>query len=144
MQGQSLDSTRERNDDAAKTANPSINLVDLVMSDKAQTAPLNLREAVAAGAATSAGDATAKTCKTSPEYESRIDNVARRIFDPAALGDLQQLKSKYNCDIQRTGDPLRYVKLALDKDDNDPYTSYLTPTAYKSMLDSQKRKMILS
>ncbi len=142
MQGQSLDSTRERNDDAAKTANPSINLVDLVMSDKAQTAPLNLREAVAAGAATSAGDATAKTCKTSPEYESRIDNVARRIFDPAALGDLQQLKSKYNCDIQRTGDPLRYVKLALDKDDNDPYTSYLTPTAYKSMLDSQRGKAV--
>lgn len=161
MQGQSLDSAREQSDDGAKNANQSLNLVDLAASDKLQSAtrvalaetpqlpahlsqsdkatvaPLSLRQAVAAGAA----DAT-KTCKTSPEYESRIDNVARRIFDPAALGNLQQLRSKYNCDIERTGDPLRYVKLALDKDDNDPYTSYLTPAAYKGMLESQRGKSV--
>lgn len=141
MQGQSSDSTRERSDDADKSAKSSINLVDLVMSDKAQSAPLNLREAAAAGAAASAADAAVKTCKASPEYESRINNVARRIFDPAALGDLQQLKSKYNCDIVRTGDPLRYVRLALDKDDNDPYTSYMTPDAYKNLLDAQHGKV---
>jgi carboxyl-terminal processing protease len=83
-----------------------------------------------------------RPCESSPVYDRYIDDVARRIFDPASLGNLDQLKTKYNCEIETSQNPMKFVKQALDRDDNDPYTSYLTPKEFQKIVDAQRGKVM--
>lgn len=86
-------------------------------------------------------DTGSDACPANPEYQRYIDFVAREIYDPASMGDLEKLRNKYNCEIANGGDPFHYAKEAFDKDD-DPYTSIMTPAQFDKMLESQRGKEV--
>ena len=135
-------------DQANGTTSPawSTNLVDLMTEQRvSQVAPPGSTGGSGARPGTTSdapAGPNAPACKTSPVYELYIDDVARNIYDPKVLGDLQKLKTKYNCEIQKSGDPMKFVKEALAKDDNDPFTSYLNPTDFRHLRESQKGKEV--
>ncbi len=161
MQGQRLESNSESSraqaservsemvGDSAneRPVEQSLSFLDLIASDdKAKQSSQSKKDqgkAVASsGSAKAPPEVAPSACPTSAEYEKRINEVARRIFDPTTLGDLNELKTKYNCDIQRTKDPIKYVKLALDVDDKDPYTTYITPDAFAKFQKAQKGEVV--
>lgn len=154
MQGQPFESNSESN--SAKTGESvgeranersveqSLSFLDVIAADKEPTQSKKGRgkSVSSSGSAKAPPEVDTAACPTSAEYEKRINDVARRIFDPSTLGDLNELKTKYNCDIQRTKDPIKYVKLALDVDDKDPYTSYFTPEAFANFKKAQKGEVV--
>lgn len=149
MQGQPFESNSAKIGESANQQSietQSLSFLDVVGADgqdKHSNQSKKLVESVgSSGSAKAPPEVAAAACPTSAEYEKRIDYVARRIFDPTALGDLNELKTKYNCDIQRTKDPIKYVKLALDVDDKDPYTSYLPPDAFAKFQKAQKGEVV--
>lgn len=131
------------------------NLVDLFMSERTaqvkdqkddgrvpQAQPGEFVPFTPQSAATPGGDgAQPQVCPESPVYNNYIDRVARRIFDPSILGNLDQLKSKYNCEIDRTKDPVRYVRQALHEDP-DPYTSYLNKEEYAKLNQERQGNLV--
>jgi len=73
-------------------------------------------------------------CPASPEYQALIDFAARNSYSPEKLGDLDQLKNKYNCAIQTPEDAVYKAAQALSE--ADPAIS-----AYpKVKLDSHPRQ----
>ncbi|MFA7336083.1 MAG: S41 family peptidase [Candidatus Obscuribacterales bacterium] len=121
----------------------SLSFLDVVaFDDQAKQSNQSPKSVASPGSAKAPPEVATAACPTSAEYEQRINQVARRIFDPTTLGDLNELKTKYNCDIQRTSDPIKYVKLALDVDDKDPYTSYITPDAFAKFMKAQKGEVV--
>ncbi len=98
-------------------------------------APVEKPNANGAGAA-------GQQCESSSIFNNIIDDVARRIFDPADLGDIAKLKTKYNCEIKASNDPWKYAKQALNKDDKDPYTSFLNEKDYSRFQDSVRGKVV--
>lgn len=127
---------------------PPTNLVDLYMSERTaqvigpvpQTQPGEFipSQLLPGSALTPGGE---KVCPESPEYQSYIDRVARRIFDPSILGNLNQLKNKYNCEIDRTKDPFKFARQAL-LEDPDPYTSLLNKEEYTKMNQEREGNLV--
>ncbi|MBP9090902.1 PDZ domain-containing protein [bacterium] len=154
MQGQQFESNSESNsaENGARVGEranerpveQSLSFLDVIASESElkQSKYGQAKSVASPGSAKAPPEGAAVACPTSAEYEQRINQVARRIFDPTTLGDLNELKTKYNCDIQRTSDPIKYVKLALDVDDKDPYTSYLTPDAFAKFQKAQKGEVV--
>jgi len=101
------------------------------------------QRATGAPAATDATPATAEgePCPSNGVYTSYIDDVASRIYDLADLGDLEKLRNKFNCEIDASKNPFKYIKQALDED-NDPFTSFLDETHYKQLVEEQKGKNV--
>jgi len=154
MQGQPFESNREsKTGEAAgdraneRPVEQALSFLDVIALDneakQSRQSKQDQGKTVAfPGSAKAPPEGAAAACPTSAEYERRIDAVARRIFDPTTLGDLNELKTKYNCDIQRTKDPIKYVKLALDVDDKDPYTTYITPDDFAKFQKAQKGEVV--
>lgn len=80
-------------------------------------------------------------CPASPEFNEYIDGIARKIYDPMQLGDLDTLKNKYNCQIERTKNPAGAVKQFLDSDD-DPWTNMMDKAEYKTFKESRKGNVV--
>ncbi|CAN5396063.1 hypothetical protein BH11CYA1_BH11CYA1_03880 [soil metagenome] len=149
MQGQQFETSSGKTVEAVKTgserpaATQSLSFLDVIAADdQGKQSKQNQEKSTSTGAAKAPPEGAAALCPTSAEYEQRINDVARRIFDPSTLGDLKELKSKYNCDIQRTKDPIKFVKLALDVDDKDPYTTYIMPDAFSKFQKAQKGEVV--
>ncbi len=70
------------------------------------------------------GELQPNGCYSSPTYESIIDNAAQKIYDPKALGNLNQMRHMYDCRITNDTDAVKYAAQAL-KFDEDPYTGIL-------------------
>jgi C-terminal peptidase prc len=124
--------------DAGTTNFAQTNLVDLMLADRApaQTVPARTASDAPTPAPATPGDATNKPCPDSQTYQRYVDFIAQRIYDPASMGDLNKLRTKYNCEIASGGDPFKYAKEAFDNDD-DPYTGILTPDQFNKMLEQQ-------
>lgn len=150
MGRQAFEAAGDQNNGSVPNQTWSANFVDLMMPEQrlSQVAPPGNASGPGARPATTPdtpakpNQPAEKQCKSSPVYEQYINNVARNIYDPTVLGDIQKLKMKYNCEIEKSGDPMKYVKEALAKDDNDPFTSYLTPTEFKHLKEAQKGKEV--
>ncbi|MCC7528554.1 MAG: PDZ domain-containing protein [Candidatus Melainabacteria bacterium] len=96
-------------------------------------------QADAAGAAAIAGSeksqaagkggeaSTGTACPISREYNALIDKAWRNVYDPAPLGDLSDLKNKYNCQIKTPDDAFRFVNQELSRT-GDPFSRVLNPT----------------
>lgn len=65
-------------------------------------------------------------CPANDAYDQIISKVARQIYDPKWLGDIEQLKNKHNCDIKNNRDAIAYADQAL-KLPNDQYTDVIPP-----------------
>lgn len=58
-------------------------------------------------------DNASADCKPSPKYERIIDTVARHMFEPHKLGDAQEIKSRFNCQIKSDADVHKYAREAV-------------------------------
>lgn len=63
-------------------------------------------------------------CPASPEYTAIIDNAAQLHYNPFALGDVEKLRNKYNCEIKSREDAIKYAQKALDETIKDNYTFF--------------------
>lgn len=63
-------------------------------------------------------------CPANEAYNEIISKVSRQIYDPKWLGDIEQLKNKYNCDIKNNSDAIAYADKALKLPD-DNYTDVI-------------------
>jgi|GEM_PF-711546 Periplasmic protease len=78
-----------------------------------------------------------QACPPSPKFNDYIDGIARKIYDPTQLGNLDDLKNKYNCQIERTQNPAQAVRQYLASD-ADPYSQMMDKAEYKAFKDYLK------
>lgn len=79
-----------------------------------------------------AKSADSKSCPVSNEYNALIDKAWRNIYDPTPLGDLAALKNKYNCQIKKPADAIRFVNQELARTE-DVFSKVLNPTQVRQM-----------
>ncbi len=109
--------------DVVQSRNPFIDLFEQMreeMERRRAAGGLNRSETTRS----TRGELQPNGCYSSPMYESIIDNAAKKIYDPKALGDLNQLRHMYDCRISNDQDAVKYASQAL-KFDEDPYTGIL-------------------
>jgi len=66
----------------------------------------------------------ANGCYTSPTYMELVDQVANQMYDPSMLGDMKELKNRYNCEIRSEEDAIKYASQAI-KFAGDPFTKIM-------------------
>jgi carboxyl-terminal processing protease len=71
-------------------------------------------------------------CPRNPTYDTLIDRTIRNIYDPAQLGNVDELRTKYNCQIKNDDDAIKYADEAL-KVAGDPFTEVLDPGQVKML-----------
>jgi carboxyl-terminal processing protease len=91
--------------------------VDFPRGDQAQ-------ENVANPLAPEPEPAKEQACPVNTSYDQIVNKAARLIYDPQWLGDLNQLKSKFNCNIKTDEDAIKFADSAL-KLPGDPYTDVI-------------------
>lgn len=65
------------------------------------------------------------SCPASPEYTAVIDAAAQLHYNPFAMGDVEKLRNKYNCEIKNKEDAIKFAQKALDETINDHYTYFM-------------------
>lgn len=84
------------------------------------------------GAADSGKQGGGASCPVSKEYNALIEKAWRNAYDPSALGNLNSLKNKHNCEIKSPGDAIKYANQELAP----------LQDQYSMVLDSQQVKKL--
>lgn len=91
-----------------------LNLTDLAITANESVDQTNLKDPIK------------ESCPLSNDYVTLIEKAARNMYAPASLGDINQLKNKYNCQIKDTETAIDFADQAL-KITRDRYNDVLPP-----------------
>lgn len=75
----------------------------------------------------------AKTCAPSPTYNSFIDSVASLTYEPERLGNIAELKNKFNCEISNTADAIKFANKAIMPLLDDPYSYVMSKESLRDL-----------
>jgi len=82
-----------------------------------------------------------RICPTSSEYRSFIETTAHNIYNIKALGNINTLEHKYDCDVKNTADAVKLAQKALDRT-RDKYNHILSPNEVAELDNARLGRMI--